>query len=141
MRQFVFALAAVLVLAGGVWGTVVLVQNKPQPRTVTAPALGRLVRIRELRKQAQTFWVSAYGAVRPKIEVTLVPEVSGRIISRAPGFRSGGFIKKGDLLVEIDPRNYRLTVAQRLAQIGQLEADIARILQTEKNYRAKPRHQ
>ncbi len=136
MRPFVFALAAVLVLAGGVWGTVVLVQNKPQPRTVTAPALGRLVRIRELRKQAQTFWVSAYGAVRPKIEVTLVPEVSGRIISRAPGFRSGGFIKKGDLLVEIDPRNYRLTVAQRLAQIGQLEADIARILQTEKNYRA-----
>ena len=136
MRQFVFALAAVFVLAGGVWGTVVLVQNKPQPRTVTAQALGRLVRIRDLHKQARTFWVAAYGTVRPKTEVTLVPEVSGRIISRAPGFRSGGFIKKGDLLVGIDPRNYRLTEAQRLAQIGQLEADIARILQTEKNYRA-----
>ncbi len=135
-RQKWFALGAAGVLAAGLLTAGFLVRNPPRPATVRPAAEGRLVRTLSLRKERKTFWVSGYGTVRPKTEVVLVPEVSGRVIRRSEGFRSGGFVKRGELLFEIDPTDYRLTVAQRRAQIAQLEADIARLLQEEKNHRA-----
>ncbi|MFQ5895999.1 MAG: efflux RND transporter periplasmic adaptor subunit [Nitrospinota bacterium] len=135
-RQKWFALGAVAVLAAGAGVTVFLIRNRPEPATVRPLPEARLVRTIRLQKEKKTFWVTGYGTVRPKTEVTLVPEVSGRVVRRSPGFRSGGFIKKGELLFQIDPTEYRLAVVQRRAQIAQLEADIARLKQEERNHRA-----
>ncbi|MFQ5693948.1 MAG: hypothetical protein ACE5IM_13010, partial [Nitrospinota bacterium] len=135
-RQKIFVVGGVLVLAAGALLTFALVRFRPEPEIVVPTDQGRLVRTRILRKEDKTFWVNGYGTVRPKIEVTVVPEVSGRVIERSPGFRSGGFIQKGELLFEIDPSDYRLAVTQRRAQIAQLAADIARLVQEEKNSRS-----
>ena len=134
-RKMGFALAAAAVLAAGLGVSFVLVRSRPSPAVVRPAAEGRLVRAVRLKKEAKTLWVSGYGTVRPKTEVQIVPEVSGRLIQRAPGFRSGGFIRRGDLLFEVDPRDYALAAAQRRAQVAQLEADIQRLLQEEKNNR------
>ncbi|MBI4251594.1 MAG: HlyD family efflux transporter periplasmic adaptor subunit [Candidatus Tectomicrobia bacterium] len=135
-RKTGFALAATVVLAAGLGVSYALIRSRPSPAVVRPAAEGRLVRAVRLKKEEKTLWVSGYGTVRPKTEVQIVPEVSGRLIQRAPGFRSGGFIQKGDLLFEVDPRDYALAAAQRRAQIAQLEADIQRLLQEEKNTRA-----
>ncbi|MEK6709568.1 MAG: efflux RND transporter periplasmic adaptor subunit [Nitrospinota bacterium] len=135
-RKAMFALAGAAVLAVALVVSFILVRTGPSPSVVRPAAEGRLVRVLPLKKQEKTLWVSGYGAVRPKVEVQVVPEVSGKVIQRSPGFRSGGFIQKGDLLFEIDPRDYALAEAQRKAQLAQLEADIQRLLQEEQNNRA-----
>ena len=135
-RQKIFIILAVLVLAIGVGSTKWLIENRPEPETVTPPEPRRFVRTMFLKKQDKTFWVKGFGTVRPKTELSIVPEVSGKVVERSPGFRTGGFIKKGDLLFQIDPADYRLAIERRKAEIAQLRADIARLRQEEKNHQA-----
>src|ERR1700722_764083 len=47
------------------------------------------------------------GTVRAYV-VTLAPEVSGRVTELA--VRDNQFVRKGDLLMKIDPRDYRVAV-------------------------------
>ncbi len=124
----------VLVIGGGV--TRWLIKNRPEAETVAPPAPRRFVRTMLLKKQNKTFWVKGFGTVRPKTELSIVPEVSGRVIKRSPGFRTGGFIQKGNLLFQIDPADYKLAIERRKAEIAQLRADIARLGQEEKNHQA-----
>ena len=135
-RQKVFIILAVVVLAAGVAITRLVIQNRPKPEVVIAPEPRRFVRTMLLKKQDKTFWVKGFGTVRPKKELSIVPEVSGKVVERSPGFRTGGFIKKGDLLFQIDPADYELAIERRKAEIAQLRADIARLRQEEKNHQA-----
>ena len=135
-RQKVFIVLAVVVLAVGAVITRLVIQNRPKPEVVIAPEPRRFVRTMLLKKQDKTFWVKGFGTVRPKKELSIVPEVSGKVVERSSGFRTGGFIKKGDLLFQIDPADYELAIERRKAEIAQLRADIARLRQEEKNHQA-----
>ncbi len=135
-RQKVFIILAVVVLAAGAAITRLLILNRPKPEVVIAPEPRRFVRTMLLKKQDKTFWVKGFGTVRPKTELSIVPEVSGKVVGRSSGFRTGGFIKKGDVLFQIDPADYKLAIERRKAEIAQLRADIARLRQEEENHQA-----
>ena len=135
-RQKIFIILAVLVLAIGGGVTKWLIDNRPELETVTPPAPRRFVRTILLRKQDKTFWVKGFGTVRPKTELSVVPEVLGKVVERSPGFRTGGFIRKGGLLFQIDSVDYKLAIERRKAEIAQLKADMARLRQEEKNHQA-----
>ncbi len=89
-----------------------------------------------MKKQDKTFWVKGFGTVRPKTELSIVPEVSGKVIERSPSFRTGGFIKKGDMLFQIDSADFKIAIERRKAEIAQLQANIAQLKQEEKNHQA-----
>ena len=59
-------------------------------------------------------------------EIDLVTGVSGNIIKISPAFVSGGFFKKGDLLVSIDPAEYDLRVAQAQARVMEAQYQLTR---------------
>jgi multidrug efflux system membrane fusion protein len=50
------------------------------------------------------------GSVMAETYVQVAPQVSGRILRQ--GFREGQFVRRGDLLFEIDPSTYQAAVAQ-----------------------------
>ena len=52
--------------------------------------------------------------------VTMAPEVAGRIVELP--VRDNQFVRKGDLLMVIDPTDYRITVALAEAQVAQTKA-------------------
>ena len=60
------------------------------------------------------------GTVRTNV-VTLAPEVAGQIVELA--VRDNQFVHKGDLLMKIDPRDYRVAVDLSKAAVDQAEAD------------------
>ena len=53
--------------------------------------------------------------------VSIVPQVAGKII--ASHVQDGAFVKKGDLLFEIDPRPFQAALASSKAMLAQNEAD------------------
>ncbi|MGA2404611.1 MAG: MdtA/MuxA family multidrug efflux RND transporter periplasmic adaptor subunit [Syntrophobacteraceae bacterium] len=65
-------------------------------------------------------YVAGLGTVTALYTATILPQVTGQIL-QVP-FKEGDFVKKGALLVQIDPRPYEATLLQ--AQ-GQLERDKA----------------
>ena len=63
--------------------------------------------------------------MRPRTESTLLPEVSGSITELSPKFRAGEFFEQGDLLLQIDPRDYRSDVTVAEASLAQARASLA----------------
>ena len=68
-----------------------------------------------------------YGNIVAGREVELRPLVSGRVIRVAGTFADGGIVRKGDLLVEIDPFDYRIAVTERKAQLAEAQARLTEI--------------
>jgi len=62
--------------------------------------------------------VRGFGTVSPKLQVEIVPQVSGKVIYINPQFEAGGFIRAGEELLQIDPRDYELAVQQAQAVVA-----------------------
>ena len=68
--------------------------------------------------------ITALGTVEPALEIQLSPQVNGRIIAMAEEFIPGGFVNKGDVLLEIDPADYRNNLSLRLSELHQARAEL-----------------
>ena len=64
------------------------------------------------------------GTVVPAKDIVLSPRVSGEIISRSDNFIPGGYAKKGEVLIKIDPSDYRNTLQLRESELHQARADL-----------------
>jgi RND family efflux transporter MFP subunit len=54
--------------------------------------------------------LESYGTVQPRTRSILVAQVGGQIVSVNPNVRDGGFFEKGDVLANIDARDYEADV-------------------------------
>lgn len=64
------------------------------------------------------------GTVQPSEDITLSPLVNGQIIQRSPAFTPGGFVTRNQMLLQIDPADYRNTLELRRSELLQTEADL-----------------
>ncbi|MEC4748529.1 efflux RND transporter periplasmic adaptor subunit [Methylomicrobium sp. Wu6] len=90
--------------------------GKPPPQVTVATA-----RLETLRMD-----VASQGVVRPRTEIDLVSEVSGKVVAIHPAFVAGGFFKKGDRLIAIDPRDYDFAITKAQAQVAEARKDLLR---------------
>ena len=69
----------------------------------------------------------AIGTVQPVVTATVRPQLSGNIFT--VNFREGQVVAKGQLLAQIDPRPYRLALAQAEANLArdQSQLNLARV--------------
>lgn len=82
--------------------------------------------VQTIRLEARTgpVVVTGSGVVRPRAEVVLAAQVSGRAVWVSPDLVSGGRVAEGDLLVRIDPTDYRNRVRQAQAAVQQAEVQL-----------------
>lgn len=99
-----------------------------------------LVNTQPLYAQDLTYTIRSQGTVAPKLETTLISEVNGRIIAVADNFVAGGFFKKGELLVQVEPSDYLTAVKSAEAALAgaraQLEEERARARVAEAEWRS-----
>ena len=69
-----------------------------------------------------------YGEIVAGRKVDLRPLVAGRIVAVGEKFAAGGIIRAGDLLVQIDPFDYRSAVDERKAQLAEAKARLEEYL-------------
>lgn len=74
---------------------------------------------------SQNLVVRSQGAVRPRTETILVAEVSGKVVEVAPNFVAGGFFRKGDVLLQIDPSDYQTALKRAEAALASRRARLA----------------
>lgn len=78
--------------------------------------------------------VAATGKIQPEVEVALSSEVSGEIISLP--IKEGQEIKKGELLVKINPDLIQAAVSQSQAGLQNIKAQLAQAKATARNAKA-----
>ncbi|MEM8962259.1 MAG: efflux RND transporter periplasmic adaptor subunit [Acidobacteriota bacterium] len=70
--------------------------------------------------------VEAQGTVLPRTETTMVAQVAGQIVATSPYFEVGGLVDAGEVLVELDSRDYELEVERARAAVAEAEVVLER---------------
>lgn len=81
-----------------------------------------LVEAIEVAERPAGFEVRVQGTVQPRTQTALVSEVSGTVQQVAPDFAAGGFFRKGDLILRVDPKDYEVALARAEAQLANRRA-------------------
>lgn len=69
--------------------------------------------------------IYASGTVRPSTQVSVVPEVSGRIVWQKPGLRAGSQLAAGEVFARIDNTPYQAQVAADRQRVLQAKLELS----------------
>lgn len=119
LLPIVFILVAVV-------AAVALVQARPvatkEERQVPAP----MVRTMTVSQQDVALEITAQGTVRSRAETVLAAEVAGRIASVSPRFAAGNTLRRGELVAQLDGRDFQVALAQAEAALAQAQVRLSR---------------
>ncbi len=114
------------ILGGGLLVTLLIFSTEPEAQSEGASIeTAILVDVIDVEKGTYAPTIVATGTVQPIEDVILSPLVSGQIIRRDPAFSPGGFVKKGEVLLQIDPADYKNTLELRKSELLQSETALA----------------
>jgi RND family efflux transporter MFP subunit len=118
-------LMPIVVLAAGLLGAWLMTANRKEPERHRPEPPVPLVRVSEVAIVDVTLTVASQGTVRPRTESTLSAEVSGLVVEVSPTFVDGGFFEEGDLLLQIDPQDYRQARVEAESRLAAAELRLA----------------
>ncbi|MDA1272479.1 MAG: efflux RND transporter periplasmic adaptor subunit [Verrucomicrobia bacterium] len=126
MRKRLKILLPIVILLAGLATAFLLIKNRKMIQATPVAILPPLVRVVLAQPTNIQFKVRSQGTVAPRSEITLAPEVSGRVVSISPSMAAGGFFEKGEVLLTIEQRDFELAVIRTNAQVSEATARVAR---------------
>ena len=122
-RQGIFMriLIPVIILCAGIGTASYMKNSAPKTRKRPPVRLIPTVQVASLQPSSRHVVVSAMGTVIPAREMVLESRVSGEIVSLHPEFTEGSIIQKGIKILQIDPEDYRLILAQKQRDVTNAE--------------------
>lgn len=112
------------------------VKTRTPPVRVEAVETATSVRIIEAPEVTLIPRAVGYGSVMPARVWQAVAEVGGKIVDIHPQLKKGAIIGKGEVLLQIDPTDYRLAISRAEADLSAINAQIAESRAREENTRA-----
>ncbi|MCE2435598.1 MAG: biotin/lipoyl-binding protein, partial [Candidatus Latescibacteria bacterium] len=68
--------------------------------------------------------IVATGTVEAEQDIILSPQVGGQVLSLSSTFTPGGFVKKGQVLLQIDPADYQNALLEKKSDLRRATADL-----------------
>ena len=121
VRRWLFVPPVLLGIAFIVWQML----HTRQPERIVSGELARVLRVIDAPQVDVVPRVLGYGTAAPAQVWRAVAEVEGRVIEVHPELNPGAFLKEGDVVLKIDPREFELTASQLEAEIAEVEAQLA----------------
>jgi RND family efflux transporter MFP subunit len=125
-------LTPVLVLVAGIVIVQVLVAAKPDPEKNEDETRLISLYVDEVKSEIVTISVKTQGEVRPKTEIDLIPQVSGRIVAMSENFNEGAEFAPDSMLMKIDDADYQVAVVRAEALVAEAQTALERELATAK---------
>ncbi|MCX7554356.1 efflux RND transporter periplasmic adaptor subunit [Marinicella sp. S1101] len=95
---------------------------KTEPAKLPEQPQGFLVETHSLEPTDLTLTISSQGTLHAKRQIALLTEISGKVLTMSPAFTAGGRFDAGDVLVTLDPADYRVAVARAEANLASAQA-------------------
>ena len=108
---FVVVVVTLLVVIG-------LVRTAPEPEVGEAVTNRIGVYIERATRTGARAEVTVYGEVRPRVQIDVISEVSGRVTDVSSRFIEGGSVMAGDALLTIEDRDYVVAVSEARARLA-----------------------
>ena len=111
-----------LVILASLFGAAVLMATSPQVAPNNPAPVPPTVRVRDVQPEPVRLSVHSQGTVTPDTQSQLIPEVSGRITRISDSLVNGGYFKQGEMLLELDDKDYRSNLKRARAALTRAEA-------------------
>ncbi len=115
---------AILILGLALGLSYYWLSNKPKAKRNTAQQVAPLVNILQIDKIDYSTTISAMGSVIPSQTVNLTSRINGMVISVSPNFVPGGFLAKGEQIVQLDPTDYKLAIKQKENELAKAKFNL-----------------
>ena len=125
MRRFLQILLPVIVVTLCAWQMKRMIDDKEEPMRFSPPKPQVRVEATRLKPEDYQVILETRGTVRPRTQISIIPEVAGRVIRISPSLRAGGFFEKDEVLLEIDPHDYEIAVTVAEGAEAQAAATLA----------------
>lgn len=112
----------VLVLMGCAFAAKNIIESKPEAGRRGFPPAIQTVEAVTIESTQYPIYLDSQGTVEPTTATTLVPEVAGKVITVSENLVPGGRFAEGDVLVEIDRRDFEIALTQSRADLAQTQA-------------------
>lgn len=122
-KQTLLICLAILAIAGGVVFWIFNTEPEAQRQGATKTT-AMLVDVEPVQMDRYQPTIVATGTVSPDRQVQLSPRVTGQVVRIAPEFVPGGFVHKGQMLLQLDPADYKNAIQMRQSELEQVEADL-----------------
>ena len=122
-RLFRFGLPLLILIAGMLGARALIASRPPVPR-VDREAAPTLVEVMTVHARDERAALQAYGTVRAHRELTLFPRVEGYVIAQHDDLIDGGLVRAGEVLLKVDPQDYRLAVDTERGNLARAEFEL-----------------
>ncbi len=123
-RSKTLIISLLILLAGAVIVFIIFRTEPTAKRGGATKETAMLVDVVEVERGNYRPEVVTTGSVMPSKDIILSPRVSGEVIAVSPNFTPGGYVKKGEVLLRIDPADYQNNLQLRESDLLQAEADL-----------------
>ena len=119
-----FQLALVVAIVGG--AVLLSASLKPDAGFTPPRAQVSAVSVSVIQPATEAFepLVELNGVVEARTLTSIIPQVSGKVVSVSDRFRPGASVGAGEVLFVIDPSDYELAVERTLAEIEVARSDL-----------------
>ncbi|WP_114392540.1 efflux RND transporter periplasmic adaptor subunit [Oleisolibacter albus] len=137
LRRWRRGLVALGILLAGISGLAVLVASKPEVPREARPE--RVWSVDAIPAAAATHQpqISLLGTMQPGRTVELRALVGGTVVAVSPALRNGGVVRAGDLLLQVEPLDYELALAETRAGLAEARARLDELRATSAAEKAK----
>ena len=115
-----------LIIGAIVGGTILFIMAlgamRPQAEKREIPETIVKVDVVRVAPSSYPILVNTSGTVQADTRGNLVAQIRGEIVKESEAFRAGGSFSKGEVLLEIDPRDYAAELSQASAAVSQADA-------------------
>ncbi|HCS29529.1 MAG TPA: efflux transporter periplasmic adaptor subunit, partial [Spongiibacteraceae bacterium] len=126
MGKFIKNLVVCTIILGAASAaTVTLYLQRPEPVKVEVISKPLLIDVAEVVKQDVPVNIASQGTVSPRTQTTLIAEVSGRVVEVSPKFKAGGFFTAGEILLQIDDRDYKAELKRAESAVASARSNLA----------------
>lgn len=124
--KFRVLMCLAIILAGiFIMGGLAMTRNPPPQMPFKEPALQ--VEVLEVKPADMPVLITGYGEAKSLNVVSLAPEVSGKIINIHPRLEAGEVIGEGEIIFQIDPRDYEAAFVEATSTAQQMESSLKRM--------------
>ncbi len=126
------------IISAGIVGLLIMSSIRSNPPKKDIEIKPTIVETFRIKAEDVQFTVNSQGTVLPRTESILVAEVSGVVTDVAENYVTGGYFKKGEMLMQIAKVDYEIGVKQAQARLAgdkaRLAQEEARVKQAEKEW-------
>ena len=124
LKRRLYVLLGITLLVIAVLIAIMLITNKPRSQRRPVVPGAPVVLVTEVSPGDHTLVINTWGTVKPAKEIELKSQVTGKVLRIHPEFLPGGRAAAKEVLVTIDPSDYRLALSSARAKLESAQLDL-----------------